>query len=116
MVISRDQTGLVINNAGTCAAFSQLHSIKNIAHIGFISDTHYCRTYFFSRRYDRRVTGTGKAGIFLCRSSSFLFLYCLSLIVITAAAYKYSSSQQSTEKDIHGFFHKASLHLNTPQS
>ena len=27
-----------------------------------------------------------------------------------------SSSQQSTEKDIHGFFHKASLHLNTPQS
>ena len=115
MVISRDQTGLVINNAGTCAAFRQLHSIKNIAHIALLVMPTTAGPTFLAAATIGVLRAPERLASF-CAAAAVSVPYCLSLIVITAAAYKYSSSQQSTEKDIHSFFHKASLHLNTPQS
>ena len=74
MVIGHDQAGFVINHTGAVTPFRQLHPVKEIAHIGFVGNTHHSGANLSGSLHDRRIPGTGHLFVDFFR---FLFLLLL---------------------------------------
>ena len=105
VVVRHDQAGLVINDAGACTPFGQLHPVEEIAHIGLVRNADHRRADRPRRLHDRRVARAGHVlFLFLGRPGLLLLFRHLGLrrlgrlLVLGRTAAGHGQGQQEHER------------------
>ena len=66
MVIGSDIAGLVINHAAAGALVGKINTIKKVAHITLIGNTHYSGAHLFGGSYNRGIASRAQLLLLLC--------------------------------------------------